>query len=101
MGRFDFQRIEPYGIEEFLRLLKEEALDANARLDHPYVKRMVAGALSREQLRDYAKQDYQLKKCPSWWVAGRILNTPTIADQKIIAKTFIEEMGGSDARFTG
>jgi len=101
MGRFHFQRVEPYGPEEFLQLLRDEALHKNARLEHPYVKKMVGGELSREQLRDYAKQDYQLKKCPSWWVAARILNTPSIADQKIIAKTFIEEMGGTDPRFTG
>ncbi len=101
MSRFDFKRTEPYGAEEFLRMLREEALDKNARLEHPYVKELVGGKLSRDQLRDFAKQDYQLKKCPSWWVAGRILNSPTIADQKLIAKTFIEEMGGLDARFTG
>lgn len=101
MGRLDFHRREPYAPEEFLALLREEALYKNARLEHPYVKRMVEGKLSREQLRDFAKQDYQLKKCPSWWVAGRILNSPTIADQKMIAKTFIEEMGGVDPRFTG
>lgn len=101
MGRFDFRRLEPYGAEEFLQMLREEALDKNARLEHPYVEQLMDGGLSREQLRDFAKQDYQLKKCPSWWVAGRILNSPTIADQKLIAKTFVEEMGGVDSRFTG
>ena len=101
MGRFDFQRKEPYGAEEFLELLRAEALHKNARLEHPYVKLLVDGKLNQEQLQDFAKQDYQLKKCPSWWVAGRILNSPTIADQKMIAQTFIEEMGGVDPRFTG
>jgi len=101
MGRFDFHRIEPYEPEGFIEMLRAEALDKNARLGHPYVGLLVEGRLSREQLQDYAKQDYQLKKCPSWWVAGRILNSPTIADQKMIAKTFIEEMGGVDPRFTG
>jgi pyrroloquinoline quinone (PQQ) biosynthesis protein C len=101
MARFDFHRIEPYAPEEFLQMLKAEALHKSARLEHPYVTRLVEGKLSHEQLRDYAKQDYQLKKCPSWWVAGRILNSPTIADQKMIVKTFIEEMGGVDPRFTG
>jgi pyrroloquinoline-quinone synthase len=101
MARFDFARPEPYGPEEFLQLLRAEALDRNARLEHPYVLKLVAGKLSREKLRDFATQDYQLKKCPSWWVAARILNSPTIEDQKIIAKTFVEEMGGMDPRFTG
>ncbi len=101
MSRFDFQRREPYAPEEFLTLLKEEALYKNARLEHPYVKHLVDGKLTREQLRDFAKQDYQLKKCPSWWVAGRILNSPSIETQKMIAQTFIEEMGGVDPRFTG
>jgi pyrroloquinoline quinone (PQQ) biosynthesis protein C len=101
MSRFDFARKEPYSPDEFLDLLREEALHANARIDHPYVQFLVDGKLSLEQLRDYAKQDYQLKKCPSWWLAGRILNSPTIEDQKLIARTFIEEMGGVDPRFTG
>lgn len=101
MGRFDFDRKEAYEPEEFLSMLKAEAREKNARLEHPYVKNMVAGKLTREQLRDFAKQDYQLKKCPSWWVAGRILNSPSIQTQKMIAGTFIEEMGGVDPRFTG
>lgn len=101
MGRFDFHRLEPYGVEEFLAMLRTEALYQSARLEHPYVKRLVHGDLTQEQLRDFAKQDYQLKKCPSWWVAGRILNSPSIETQKMIAGTFIEEMGGVDPRFTG
>jgi pyrroloquinoline quinone (PQQ) biosynthesis protein C len=101
VGRFDFARLESYGADELLKMLRAEALDQNARLEHPYVKLLVDGKLTQEQLRDYAKQDYQLKKCPSWWVAGRILNSPTIADQKIIAKTFVEEMGGGDPTLTG
>lgn len=82
-------------------MLRAEALSKNARLEHPYVRMLVDGRLSHPQLQDFAKQDYQLKKCPSWWVAGRILNAPTIADQKTIAKTFLEELGGGDPRFTG
>lgn len=101
MTRFDFQRLEPYGPDEFLALLRAEALDRNARLEHPYVKLLVEGKLTPEQLRDFAKQDYQLKKCPSWWAAGRILNARTISDQKLIAKAFVEEMGGSDPGHTG
>lgn len=99
--QFDYQRVEPYGAEEFLKMLREEAFFKNARLEHPYVKQLTGGKLTREQLQDFAKQDYQLKKCPSWWIAGRILNSPTISDQKLVAKTFIEEMGGIDPRFTG
>ena len=101
MTRFNFAKKEPYPIDEFLDLLQKEALHANARVEHPYVQLLVDGKLSIDQLRDYAKQDYQLKKCPSWWVAGRILNSPTIEDQKLLAGTFIEEMGGVDPRFTG
>lgn len=101
MGRFDYHKAEAYKPEEFLQMLRAEALYKNGRLEHPYVKLLVDGKLTLEQLKDFSKQDYQLKKCPSWWVAGRILNSPTIADQKMIAKTFIEEMGGVDPRFTG
>ncbi len=101
MRRFDYGRSEAYAPEAFLARLREEARDQNARLEHAYVKNLVAGKLSGEQVRDFAKQDYQLKKCPSWWVAARILNSPTIADQKLIAKTLIEEMGGVDPRYTG
>lgn len=101
MSRFDFDRETPYGQDEFIGMVKAEALDRNARLDHPYVKLLVDGKLTREQLVDFAKQDYQLKKVPSWWSAQRITNCLTIADQKAISKAFAEEMGGSDDRFTG
>ena len=101
MSRFDFDRESPYGQDEFIGMVKAEALQGNARLDHPYVKLLVDGKLSREQLIDFAKQDYQLKKVPSWWSAQRITNCLTIADQKAISKAFSEEMGGADDRFTG
>lgn len=101
MGRFDFKRREPYEAEEFLGMLRAEALHKNARLEHPYVKRLVEGKLTLDQLRDFAKQDYQLKRCPTWWVAGRILNCPTIVEQKMIIKIFAEEMGGPEPGITG
>ena len=101
MSRFDFHRENPYGQDEFIAMVQAEALEGNARLDHPYVKLLIDGKLSREQLIDFAKQDYQLKKVPSWWSAQRIANCLTIADQKAVSKAFSEEMGGADDRFTG
>ncbi len=64
MSRFDFARKEPYSPDEFLDLLQKEALHANARVEHPYVQLLADGKLTIDQLRDYATQDYQLKKCP-------------------------------------
>lgn len=101
MSRFDFARTDPYGQDQFIGMLKDEALERNARLEHPYVKLLVDGRLTRSQLVDFAQQDYQFKKVPSWWLAQRITNCLTIADQKTLSKAFAEEMGGSDERFTG
>ena len=91
--RFDFARRDPYPVGEYLGLLQEEVRDGNARLEHPFVRLLFEGQLTREQLQGWAKQDYALKKCPTWWNAGRLLNAPTLSVQRRLAKSLIEELG--------
>jgi len=50
MTRFDFARKEPYPTDEFLDLLKQEAPQANARLEHPYFQLLADSKLIIEQL---------------------------------------------------
>ena len=91
--RFDFSSREPLPAEEFLRLRKEEVRHRNARLEHPFVRLLFDGRLTLEQLRGWALQDYALKRCPTWWNAGRLLNSPTLAVQRRVVRSLLEELG--------
>ncbi len=91
--RFDFRSPDPIPSHDFLRLLKEEVRDRNARLEHPFVKLLFDGKLTMEQLRGWATQDYALKRCPTWWNAGRLLNSPSLAVQRRVARSLLEELG--------
>ena len=91
--RFDFGREQPYESEQFLGMLQEEVREGNARLEHPFVRLLFDGGLSLDQVRGWAKQDFALKRCPTWWNAGRLLNSPTLAIQRKVAHSLIEELG--------
>ena len=91
--RFDFGREQPYESEQFLGMLQEEVREGNARLKHPFVRLLFDGGLSLDQVRGWAKQDFALKRCPTWWNAGRLLNSPTLAIQRKVAHSLIEELG--------
>jgi pyrroloquinoline-quinone synthase len=91
--RFNFDRDEAYSSEEFLRMLQEEVREGNARLEHPFVRLLFDGKLTMDQVRGWAKQDFALKRCPTWWNAGRLLNSPTLEIQRKVAKSLLEELG--------
>ena len=90
---FELPRSEHYPTDEFLELLREEVRQRNARLEHPFVRLMFDGELTLDQLRGWAKQDFALKRCPTWWNAGRLLNAPTLAVQRQVARSLVEELG--------
>ena len=91
--RFNFRSEEALPAHDFLRLLKDEVRDRNARLEHPFVKLLFDGNLTLDQLRGWAMQDYALKRCPTWWNAGRLLNSPSLAVQRRVARSLMEELG--------
>ncbi|MEE8518341.1 MAG: iron-containing redox enzyme family protein [Dehalococcoidia bacterium] len=91
--RFDFSRKQPYEGKEFLSMLQEEVRERNARLEHPFVRLLFDGKLTLDQVRGWAKQDFALKKCPTWWNAGRLLNSPSLDIQRQVARSLIEELG--------
>src|SRR5438128_2665587 len=91
--RFDFESRTAFAPQEFLGLLKEEVRDRNARLEHPFVKLLFDGKLTQDQLRAWALQDYALKRCPTWWNAGRLLNSPSLAVQRRVVRSLMEELG--------
>ena len=98
--RFDFNREAPYEPSAFLRMLQEEVRERNARLEHPFVRLLFDGELTMDQVRGWAKQDFALKRCPTWWNAGRLLNAPTLELQKMIVNTLYEELGGEGGGHT-
>src|SRR2546423_9651408 len=91
--RFDFRSPDAVASQDFLGLLKEEVRDRNARLEHPFVKLLFDGKLTVQQLRGWAMQDYALKRCPTWWNAGRLLNSPSLAVQRRVVRSLLEELG--------
>ena len=90
---FDFTSPDPHPPGEFLGMLKAEVRHQNARLEHPFVRLLFEGKLSLDQVRGWAKQDYALKRCPTWWNAGRLLNSPDLATQRQEVHSLIEELG--------
>ena len=90
---FDLASPEPHPAPEFLELLKAEVRHQNARLEHPFVRLLFDGKLSLDQVRGWAKQDYALKRCPTWWNAGRLLNSPDLATQRQVVRSVIEALG--------
>ena len=90
---FDFADPEPHQAAEFLEMLKAEVRHQNARLEHPFVRMLFDGELSLDQVRGWAKQDYALKRCPTWWNAGRLLNSPDLATQRQVVHSLVEELG--------
>ena len=90
---FDFASPEPHPAAEFLEMLKAEVRDKNARLEHPFVRLLFDGKLTLDQVRGWAKQDYALKRCPTWWNAGRLLNSPDLAVQRQVVHSLVEELG--------
>ena len=91
--RFDFSRSNPYEGNEFLAMVQDEVHENNARLEHPFVRLLFDGKLTLDQVRGWAKQDFALKKCPTWWNAGRLLNSPSLAIQRQVARSLLEELG--------
>ena len=91
--RFDYRRNQAYDAEEFLTMLQDEVREGNARLEHPFVRKLFGGELTMDQVRGWAKQDFALKRCPTWWNAGRLLNSPTLAVQRQVVKSLWEELG--------
>ena len=91
--RFDFNRNDAYKPEDFLAKLKDEVCEGNARLEHPFPRMLFNGELTLDQLRGFAKQDFALKRCPRWWNASRLLNSPTLDIQRQVAKSLLEELG--------
>lgn len=91
--RFDFESRDSIAPHEFLGLLKDEVRDGNARLEHPFVKLLFEGKLTLQQVRGWAMQDYALKRCPTWWNAGRLLNSPSLAVQRRVVRSLLEELG--------
>ena len=98
--RFDFNRTEPYPAGEFLEALKAEVRDRTARLEHPFVQMLFNGELTHDQLRGWARQDFALKKCPSWWLAARMMNSPNMAVQRRVAGPLMEELGSAEDAHT-
>ena len=90
---FDIASPQPLPAPEFLELLKAEVCHRNARLEHPFVRLLFDGELSLDQVRGWARQDYALKRCPTWWNAGRLLNSPDLATQRQVVRSLIEELG--------
>ena len=90
---FDIASPQPLPAPEFLELLKAEVRHRNARLEHPFVRLLFDGELSLDQVRGWARQDYALKRCPTWWNAGRLLNSPDLATQRQVVRSLIEELG--------
>mgnify|MGYP001029097056 FL=1 len=91
--RFDFDRDEAYEPATFLAMLQAEVREGNARLEHPFVKLLFDAKLTMNQLRGFAKQDFALKRCPTWWNAGRLLNAPNLDVQRRVARSLLEELG--------
>ena len=94
--RFDFQRAKPYEGDQFLALLREEVWERNARLEHPFVKLLFDGQLTRQQLAGWARQDFALKRCPTWWGGGRVLNSPSLDVQRAVVGALLDELGDED-----
>ena len=97
---FDFASREPHPAAEFLEMLKAEVRHQNARLEHPFVRMLFDGELSLDQVRGWAKQDYALKRCPTWWNAGRLLNSPDLATQRQVVHSLVEELGDEGSGHT-
>ena len=89
----DYNRDKAYQPAEFLELMKAEVRTGTARLESSFVQLLFNGELTMDQVRGWARQDYALKKCPTWWVAARMLNSPSMAVQRRLMGTLNEELG--------
>lgn len=78
---------------KFLNRLDEE-IDQNKMLNHPFYQTWSMGKLSREALREYAKQYYHFVQAFPTFLSATHANTPKLAVRQELLENLIEEERG-------
>ena len=81
--------------QSFLRRL-DETIDAHKMLDHPFYRTWTMGELSRDALREYAKQYYHFVQAFPTLVSAVHANTPRLDVRQELLENLIEEERGDD-----
>ena len=78
----------------FLRAL-DEAIAANKMLNHPFYQTWSMGKLTREALREYAKQYYHFVQAFPTFLSATHANTPHLSVRQKLLENLIEEERGN------
>ncbi|HUP45405.1 MAG TPA: CADD family putative folate metabolism protein [Thermoanaerobaculia bacterium] len=74
----------------------DQEISARRLLDHPFYQRWTCGELTKEELRDYARQYYHYAAAFPTFLSGMHAQTEDIPTRQLLLENLIEEEHGPD-----
>lgn len=92
---YDWNRNQPYGIDEFFEIIDKFVTKYFYGFYHPLGRRLIEGELTKEDLRFLAVQEYHYYASTTWWNAMKIAQSDTLEQQQLLHGPLLDEMGNN------
>lgn len=90
---YDWRRAERYPDDEFFRLVDEVVVRSFYGFVHPVGERLLAGRMTRDQLRFLAVQEYPYYAGTTWWNAYKLAHSDALSQQRLLHGPLLDELG--------